>query len=600
LEEFMKPLLPWLAWSVFGLIAVLPGTPALSGASRADEDEDARLTAFFKTYLEEEFRSRPLEATRLGDHRFDHLLDDISPKARAGWAQRYRATLADLPRKVDYHQLSRAGQIDFEILRQHLTRSLWLAENTRPFEEDARVYNDYLVESVYLLLTQSTLPRQDNVRNCVARLAFLPRVVAAARASLRNPPRVFVETAILQNRGAIAFYESGIFPLAGETAQLSTLREAAARAAATLREYQQFLEKDLLPRARGDYCIGKEKFARKLELELDAGLSAGQVLEEAEREFPRVEREMYVIARQLWAGTFPGRPLPPDDEAGRSETIRRVLARLNREHGRAEDLARDARATVDRITAFIRKNDILRLPEPDRCRVIEMPEFQRGNSVAFLNPAPPLDPKASSYYAVSPPPHSWDARKVDSYLQENNRSMLQILTIHEAYPGHYVQFAYSNHHPSLIRRVLSSGVFAEGWAVYTEQMMLDQGYGGGDLALRLNQLKWYLRSVANAILDHKMHCTGMSDEEAVDFLTRRAFQSEGEALGKVIRAKQSSCQLSTYFVGRTAFYRLRQQVQREQGEKFDLGRYHEAVLDHGTLPVKYLPELVRERLKKPR
>jgi uncharacterized protein (DUF885 family) len=131
-------------------------------------------------------------------------------------------------------------------------------------------------------------------------------------------------------------------------------------------------------------------------------------------------------------------------------------------------------------------------------------------------------------------------------------------------------------------------------------MMLDQGYGGGDLVLRLNQLKWYLRSVANALLDHKMHCSGMSDEEALDLLTRRAFQSEGEALAKIIRAKQSSCQLSTYFVGRTAFYRLRQQIEREQGEKFDLGRYHEAVLDHGTLPVKYLPELVRERLKRPR
>jgi uncharacterized protein (DUF885 family) len=131
-------------------------------------------------------------------------------------------------------------------------------------------------------------------------------------------------------------------------------------------------------------------------------------------------------------------------------------------------------------------------------------------------------------------------------------------------------------------------------------MMLDQGYGEGDLALRLNQLKWYLRAVANAVLDYKMHCTRMTDEEAMAFLVRRAFQGEGEALGKVVRAKQSSCQLSTYFVGRMAFCRLRQAVQRELGDKFDLGRYHEAVLDHGTLPVKYLPELVRERLKRPR
>ena len=190
---------------------------------------------------------------------------------------------------------------------------------------------------------------------------------------------------------------------------------------------------------------------------------------------------------------------------------------------------------------FIKDNDILRLPDPDRCKVEEMPEFMRGNSTAYLNPAPPLDAKATSYYAISPPPRHWnDAPACQSYLEEYNSHMLHILTIHEAYPGHYVQLEYSNRNPSLIRKVLSSGVFAEGWAVYTEQMMLDQGYGKGDLALRLNQLKFYLRAVANAILDHKMHCTQMTDEEALTFLTQRCFQSEGEALGKIIRAKQSS------------------------------------------------------------
>ena len=176
---------------------------------------------------------------------------------------------------------------------------------------------------------------------------------------------------------------------------------------------------------------------------------------------------------------------------------------------------RDARANVSRIKQFIAEKDILRLPEPDRCQVIEMPEFQRGNSTAYMQSAPPLDADAVSFYAVSPPPKDWDAAKVKSFLEEYNRHMLQILTIHEAYPGHYVQLAYANRHPSLIRRVLGSGVYIEGWAVYTEQMMLDQGYGEGDLPLRLTQLKFYLRAVANAILDHKMHCADMTDEEAM-------------------------------------------------------------------------------------
>jgi uncharacterized protein (DUF885 family) len=265
-----------------------------------------------------------------------------------------------------------------------------------------------------------------------------------------------------------------------------------------------------------------------------------------------------------------------------------------------EDLVTDARAGCERIKQFIKAKDILRLPEPDRCKIIEMPEFQRGFSIAYLNSAPPLDAKAASYYAISPPPKDWDARRVKSYMEEYNRHILQILTIHEAYPGHYVQLEYANRHPSLVRKVYSSGVFAEGWAVYIEKVMLDEGFGGGDLKLRLHQLKWYMRTVCNAILDFKMHCTDITDEEAIQFLILRAFQSEAEAILKILRAKQSSTQLSTYFVGRMAFQRLRRSVQGEMGKNFDLGRFHEAALAHGSLPVKYLPEVTRERLKQNR
>lgn len=581
-------------------LLILPAALFSVAAVPAAESEDARLTARFQAYLDREFRARPLDATRLGDHRFDHLLDDVSADARAGWKQHYQETLADLGRTLDRAKLSRSAQIDLEIFQHELTYKLWLLANQRTFEDDPRVYNEYLTDSVYLLFAQSTQPKAVNVKNAVARIEQFPRLVAAARANLRRPPKVIVETAIRQNRGAIAFYENGIYELSGENPATSLLREPCRRAVVLLRDYQTFLEKTLLPRADGEWRLGKERFAQKLPLELNAGLTAERVLADAEAEFARVQREMAVIARQLWSKTHPGKPLPPDDEAGRRETITRVLDVINRDHGQGTELIDVAKESAARLRAFIRTSDILRLPEPDRCRIIEMPEFQRGNSVAYLNPAPPLDPKASSYYAISPPPGHWDNRRQESFLQEYNRSMLHLLTIHEAYPGHYVQLEYSNRHPSLIRRVLQSGVFAEGWAVYTEQMMIDQGFGDRDLALRLSQLKWYLRAVANAILDHKMHCSDMTDEQAMDLLIRQAYQSEGEAVGKVIRAKQSSCQLSTYFVGRMAFYALRQKVQRAMGERFDLGRFHEAVLDHGTLPVKYLPELVPQRLARPR
>lgn len=584
--------------AMIGVLAALGCAVALAAPPAADED--GKLAAFFKTYFDAEFHRRPYFATRSGDHRYDHLLDDLSPKARAGWLESARQTLLNLPTHVDYAKLSRDGQIDYEILAHHLEREVWLGENLKPFEEDPRTYSEYIADSVFLMLAQSSLPRHENVRNAVSRVGYIPRIVAAARESLRHPPRVFVETAIKQNRGAIAFYEGGIAEVAGETPQLGELTAAGRAIVPCLRDYQTFLEHELLPRANGEWRLGRERFEKKLALDLNAGLTADEVLREAEAEFVRVERDMYVIARQLWGGLFPDQALPANDEEGRQTTIRRVLGRLNQEHGKVENLVADAKEIVARVKNFIRAHDLIRLPEPDHCVLMEMPEFQRGNSVAYLNPAPPLDARAASVYAISPPPRDWDSRRVQSYLEEYNRRMLQILTIHEGYPGHYVQLEYSNRHPSMIRRVLYSGAFAEGWAVYGEQMMLDQGYGAGDLGLRLNQLKWYLRTVTNAILDYRMHCTGMTDAEAMALLTGRAFQTEGEALGKVIRAKQSPCQLSEYFVGRTAFDRLRREVQREQGDAFQLGRFHEAALAHGTLPVKYLGELTRRHLKESR
>jgi uncharacterized protein (DUF885 family) len=420
--------------------------------------------------------------------------------------------------------------------------------------------------------------------------------VAAAKQNLKSPPKVVLETAIRQNRGSIGFYEKDLFTFVGESPQLPSVKAEAARVLPVLREYQSYLENNLLPQATGDWRLGKRKFAKKLELVLDAGVSASQVLDDAEQEFKRVRNEMYVVARQLWSKYYPGVPLPPSDVEGQRLVTAKVLAAVAKEHGKPEDLVNDARTTVDRIKAFIRERDILRLPEPDRCQIIEMPEFQRGNSVAYLNGAPPLDPDSPSMYAISPPASDWTPRQVQSLLEEYNSHMLQILTIHEAYPGHYVQLEYSARTPSLIRRVLGSGVMVEGWAVYTEQTLLDQGYGDGDPRLRLTQLKFYLRAVANAILDHKLHCANMSDEEAMALMTDGAFQSEEEARQKLIRAKQTSTQLSTYFTGRMAMVRMREAIQSELGDKFVLGRYHEALLENGSVPVKYLPELIRRRL----
>jgi uncharacterized protein (DUF885 family) len=575
---------------------------SLAGSAQSIAQSPAKkLESFVQQYLDEHFQMQPLAATDLGDHRFDALLDDVSRQSRDKWLAHTRSTLEALPKRVDYKSLSRDGQIDFDIFNHYLESSIWHAENRRPFEEDPRHYVSYINDSVYLLLTRSTLPKETNIANSIARMRQIPRVIAAAKENLTHPPKVVLDTAIKQNQGMISFYEKEIFDLAGETKQADALKDAAASTVALLKDYQTFLEKDLAPRATGNWRLGKEKFSRQLDLELDAGMTADQVYADAQAEFDRVRRDMYVVSRQLWSQCFPKKPLPPDDEAGRRQTIRDVIDAIGKEHGSPDDLVKDARQAVDRVKTFIHDNDILRLPDPDRCRVIEMPKFKRGNAAAYLDSAAPLDPEAGSFYAISPPDwdwgQDWGQDRVETFLQEYNPRMLQILTIHEAYPGHYVQLEYANRVPSLVRKIFHSGAYVEGWAVYTEQTMLDQGYGNGDLRLRLMQLKFYLRAVANAIIAHRMHCTDVGDEEIAKFLIDDAFQSEGEAIPKIVRVKQGSTQLSTYFVGRMAMYRLRQQIERELGDKFNLGRYHEAVISTGSVPVKFLPELVRAKLK---
>ncbi len=568
--------------------------PAPSPAAQPDQTaEDTRLAKLFRSYLDEEFRIHPMFATQQGNHDYDDQLDDLAPEARRKDVERAKTWLARIPKEIDTAKLSRDGRIDFQIWTHAIRYGLWSVANDNRFEYDPRVYGEYISDSVFVLLTQSTLPRERNVENAAKRIKHIPRIVAAAKAGLKNPPKILTEVAIKRNIGAIAFYEKDIYEFAKETPGSEPLATPCRAAVKSLKDYQKWLEKELLPKSKGEWRLGKEKFAQKLELELDAGLTADEVVKIAETEADRVEREMYYFAKQLWAKYFPDQALPPDDDAGRNATIKSILDEVSKKHGTPETLVADARKTVTRIKDFIRERHILTLPEPDTCKIIAMPEFQRGFSAAYLNPAPPLDPKANSLYAVAPPPKDWSQARQETFFREYNSAMLQVLTIHEAYPGHYVQLAYSNRCPSLVRKILWSGTFAEGWAVYTEQMMLDQGYGNGDLALRLNQLKFYLRAVLNAILDNKMHTANMTDEEAMKMLVGRGFQTEAEAVGKVARAKQSSTQLSTYFVGRTAFYRLRQSVERKQGSTFNLGKFHEAVLSHGTLPVKYLPELVK-------
>ncbi|MGB5104100.1 MAG: DUF885 domain-containing protein, partial [Steroidobacteraceae bacterium] len=248
-------------------------------------------------------------------------------------------------------------------------------------------------------------------------------------------------------------------------------------------------------------------------------------------------------------------------------------------------------ATLEETTAFVRARGFVTVPD-EPLEIILMPEFQRGVAVAYCDSPGPLDKGRRTFYAVSPIPTEWTDQQVDSFLREYNSRSIANLTIHEAMPGHYLQIAHSNRYPSVLRAMLFSGPFVEGWAVYTERVMQEQGFRGEDPLMRLIQLKWYLRAVTNAIMDSAIHVDGMSREQAMQLMTQTGFQEEREAAGKWVRAQLTSAQLSTYFVGYLEHADMRAEAERRAGTRFDQRAYHDRALSFGSPPVRFVRALL--------
>ncbi len=563
-----------------------------TGQRRPDRDalaaeEGDKLERYFDEYLEAQFRVSPTLATSLGDHRFDAELDDLSP---AGLARRDECSykfLARLPHAVDRAKLSPEDQADFDILQNELAGSVFTLRQLRPFEKDPLVYSSLISDSVYTLLKRDFAPLDSRVASAIGRMKQLPRLVEQAKTNLRAPPKPHTQVAIRRNKGAIAFYDGEIAEFVkGSSLEAQVLAEGK-RIAETLRSYQSWLETDLLSRATGDWRLGRALWEQKLQYSLDSSLSAKEIWKRAVSEFERVREQMLEVALSLWPKYFPG-SAPPSGPDAVTATVRAVLDKVSQEHSTRESLVRDARETVEDLRAFLRPGQLVALPEPDRCNVIEMPEFQAGVSVAYLDPAPPLEPDGKSFYAIEPLPSSFGDEEAESRLREYNTHMLKVLSIHEGYPGHYVQLEYSNRFPSKIRKVLSNGPMVEGWAVYTEQMMVANGYGGGDPRLRLNQLKFYLRAVTNALLDQGLHCGEMGEDQAIAKMIGGAFQERNEATGKLVRAQVTATQLSTYFVGFQEIFSLYADMRGRESSAFSLKRFHERFLSHGSPPVRVI------------
>jgi len=305
-----------------------------------------------------------------------------------------------------------------------------------------------------------------------------------------------------------------------------------------------------------------------------------------------LHQRMYALSKEIYKTRFPYTEFPENpSKAYQKAIIRACLEIAYQDRPTADGVVAAANHSVKLTTDFLREKNIISLPD-DPLEIIVMPEFQRGVALAYCDSPGPLETGLKTFYAVAPPPSSWTEAQVESHLREYNHRSLHNLTVHEAMPGHFVQLAHANRNPRKLRAVLSSGVFVEGWAVYSEWMMCEEGFLKDDLLMRLIVLKWYLRDVTNALLDHAVHVDGICKDEAMRMLVEDAFQEEREADGKWRRAQLTSAQLSTYFVGYLEHVDLRAEAEKRWGQSFDLKTYHDSALSFGSIPTQYVRTLL--------
>lgn len=535
-------------------------------------------------YFERYLATHPEEAKALGDHRFDRRSSDASAAGIAADRALYRKTLTALE-AIPSSALPPEEAVDHDILAVDLRARLFDLDvlKTRSY----RVTDYSATQGVYVLLARDFAPLNQRLAAANERLKAIPRILAAARANLGRPPRVYTETAIAQNKGAIAFVRDDLdVYLADAPAMKPVLAPARARAIAALTDYGNWLERDLLPRSDGDFRFGRANFERRLRFSLDSDLSADDVLARAEADVARVRKAMEDAALPLHRRYFPDQST---DGLDRHRLVRDVLDRIAETHPTNDTVVGDAERDLADATTFVREHRLVTLPTAP-VRVIVMPEFQRGAATAFCDWVGPLEKKGATLYAISPTPVDWSRDRVESQYREDNSAMLKDITVHEAMPGHYLQGAIANSHryPTLVRSIASSGTFVEGWAVYAEQFMAEAGYGGPEV--RMEQLKVRLRVAINAVLDHRLHVDGISREDAMRLMMDTGYQEEGEAAGKWRRAQMSAGQLSTYFVGVEEVTALAHDIREQTGG--DPMAVNDAMLSHGSIATKYIRRLM--------
>ena len=527
----------------------------------------------------------PEWASSQGYHKFDDKLsipNDETRKKQLDFTNKYNDSLMGF----DLEKLSDNNKTDFYLIKNQLESFIFSTNELKSYQWNPAEYN--VCGNFAEILNGSYAPLEQRLRNFSKKLLSVRAYYDGAKNNLHNPTIEHTQLAIDQNLGGVSVFTSDIL-VALEKSKLAqnekdSILKYSKVAAESVKEYANFLKKFNNPTPT-DFRLGKDLYTRKFDLDIQSGYSVDAIFKKAQAHKIDLHAKMFALAEKLWSKYLPNEAKPTD----KLQEIKLVIDKISEQHTTPENFQKEIENQIPELVAFVKQKNLLFIDPKKPLVVRKEPDYMAGVAGASISAPGPYDKNANTYYNVGSM-SGWSAEKSESYLREYNNYILQILNIHEAIPGHYSQLVYSNQSPSLIKSIFGNGAMIEGWAVYTEKMMLENGYKNSD-EMWLMYYKWNLRSTSNTILDISVHTKNMTQEQAIDLLVNQAFQQKAEADGKWKRVTLTQVQLCSYFTGYSEIYDFRESLKKEQSKDFDLKQFHEKFLSYGSAPVKYIKEL---------
>lgn len=555
----------------------------LVSCSKKNEGKDfEKYKTNFVTHL---WELNPDWAASQGYHKFDSVLVVPDSKYQKSQLDFAKSNLDSL-KLFSLDKLSDNNKTDFYMIKNQLESTVFNINEMKSYQWNPSEYN---VCSAFAEILNGKYDSLDvRLHNFNLKMNAIPAYYEAAKKNIKNPTLEHTQLAIDQNLGGISVFETDLIT-ALEKSKLSEtekkeILEKSKIAIASITEYANWLKK-LDNKTPHPFRLGSKLYAKKFDFDIKSGYSSDEIFQKAVAHKTDLHEKMFVLADKLWS-KYLGTAVKPTDKLA---LIKQVIDKISEQHTTPEKFQSEIEKQIPELTAFVKTNNLLYIDPSKPLVVRKEPDYMAGVAGASISSPGPYDKNANTYYNVGSM-SGWDAAKSESYLREYNDYILQILNIHEAIPGHYTQLVYSNQSPSIIKAILGNGAMIEGWAVYTEKMMLDSGYKNSD-EMWLMYYKWNLRTTCNTILDNSVHTKNMSKEAALNLLINEAFQQQAEAEGKWKRVTLTQVQLCSYFTGYTEIYDFRESLKKEQGAKFNLKQFHEKFLSYGSAPVKYIKEL---------